>query len=367
MMLLSSLIKAFEADFLDQYQARLLPSHRKALAAMKICRTTQSPKMLAGCCECDHQVLVPHSCGHRICPHCQSHESQRWIEGQLRKQTPAKYFLLTFTLPAEFRSLAWHHQRRVYDLLMTCSWDTLRTFSQNDKRLQGMPGITAVLHTHSRRLDYHPHVHVVMPAGAVNLKQRLWRSKSGKGKRPYLFNHKAVAKVFRAKMLEGLKQAGLTLPAQHPEQWVVDCKPVGTGEKAIIYLGRYLYRGVIREKDILACQDGNVTFRYKESKAGTTQYRTVPGATFLWLLLQHVLPKNFRRARNYGFMHPNSKRLIQFLHYLFKLYPIPILEALSKRPQFICRCCGATMKIIRTRIHPEFEHSFKEEAAATAV
>ncbi|MCP5039147.1 MAG: transposase, partial [Rhodobacteraceae bacterium] len=223
MILLSSIIQTFESEFLDQYQRWILPGHRKALAAMKDCRTRQSPLMLAQCSECDSQVFVPHSCGHRNCPHCQHHESQQWLERQLKKQLPTEYFLVTFTLPAELRPLA---------------------------------------------------------------------------------------KVFRAKMLEAITREGLELPARYPESWVVDCTSVGSGDQALVYLGRYLYRGVIQENDILACQEGKVSFRYQNSKTKQMEVRTVCGATFLWLILQHVLPKGFRRARNFGFLHPNSKRLI---------------------------------------------------------
>ena len=96
---------------------------------------------------------------------------------------------------------------------------------------------------------------------------------------------------------------------------------VGTGQKALIYLGHYLYKGVIQEKDIIACENRQVTFRYRDSKTKQIKYRTVPGAKFLWLILQHVLPKGFRRARNFGFLHPNSKRLIALLQYLLDFDP----------------------------------------------
>ena len=114
-------------------------------------------------------------------------------------------FLLTFTLPEEFRPLAWQHQRTLYALMLQCVWETVRIFSQNDKQLQGTPGAIAVLHTHSRRLDYHPHVHLVIPAAAIDAIKRLWRTKKGKGLSAYLFDHKALAKVFRAKMLEVIR------------------------------------------------------------------------------------------------------------------------------------------------------------------
>ncbi len=177
MILLSSNIETFEAEFLDQYQGSILPSHRRALEAMKVCRTSLSPKMPAQCTECDSQIFVPHSCGHRNCPHCQHHESQQWLERQLKIQVPAEYFLSTFTLPEELRPPAWRHQRTLYSLMIRCSWETVKTFTQNDRQLQGNAGAISVLHTHSRRLDFHPHVHLVIPAAAIEAKKRLWRTK----------------------------------------------------------------------------------------------------------------------------------------------------------------------------------------------
>ncbi len=357
MILLSSIIETFEAEFLAQYQNSLLPGHHRALCAMKDCRTSLSPLMLAQCTECDSQVFVPHSCGHRHCPHCQHHEGQQWLERQLQKQVPAEYFLLTFTLPEELRPLAWAHQRTLYALMTRCSWETVRMFSHNDKQLQATPGAITVLHTHSRRLDYHPHVHLVMPAAAIDAEKKLWRTKGdkkAKRKNPsgYLFNHKALAKVFRAKMLDAIRQAGLKLPSSYPETWVVDVESVGTGEKALVYLGRYLYKGVLQEKDIIACENGQVTFRYQDSKTKQMAFRTVSGARFLWLVLQHVLPKGFRRARNFGFLHPNSKRLVALLQYLVGFDPNRALASIQNRPHITCRCCGAVMNIVRTQIRP---------------
>jgi Putative transposase/Transposase zinc-binding domain len=351
MMRLASVIDTFEADFLAQYRGRLTAEHYRALAAMKQCRTQASPMMQVKCTGCAQQKLVPHSCGHRHCPHCQHHESQQWLERQLKKQVPAEYFLLTFTLPAQFRALAFAHQSVVYAALMQCGWETVRTFSQNDKQLQGTPGAIAVLHTNTRQLAFHPHLHLVMPAAALDGTKKQWRTKPrAKTKTGYLFNHKALAKVFRAKMLAAIEAAGLTLPQRYPEQWVVDCKSVGSGAKALIYLGRYLYRGVIAEKDILACAEGQVCFRYRNAKTGKMESRTVPGAQFLWLVLQHVLPKGFRRARNFGFLHPNYKRLIALLHVLLNFAPGQATTGFKQRAPILCACCGAVMVIVKTRI-----------------
>ena len=371
MITIASIIERFESDYLSQYGAASLPSHAKALGAMKRCRTQLAPRMLAHCGACGEQRVVPHSCGHRNCPHCQHHESQQWIERQLQRQVPASYFMLTFTVPAELRELAWQNQSWFYAKLFDCAWDTVNTFSHNDRKLQGNPGAVAVLHTHSRRLDYHPHVHLVMPAAALDAQRKLWRTKcaktnygKGSGNKPYLFNHTALAKVFRAKLLVAIQLEGLALPARVSEQWVVDCKCVGSGQKALVYLGRYLYRGVIQEKDILRCEGGQVSFRYVEAKTGRMQVRTLSGAAFLWLLLQHVLPKGFRRARNFGFLHPNSKRLIALLHLVLKLAPSPAQMSVKLRPVLQCPCCGGAMQIVRRRMCPSVPGREPDETLA---
>lgn len=315
---------------------------------MKFCRTRFSPQMLVRCTseDCSHHSMIAHSCGHRNCPHCQSHESQQWIENQLSKRVPAQYYLLTFTIPRQFRGIAWQHQREVYDLLFSVVREVLMTFTQNDKKLKGKAGFTMVLHTHARNLDYHPHVHVVMPGAAIGKKSRLWRVKSTK----YLFNKTGLAKVFRAKLLQALVEAGFPLPRQYPKQWVAHCKGVGDGTKALIYLGRYLYKGPLQEKDILSCQKGKVTFRYKESGSKTYQTKTVKGEDFLWLLLQHTLPKGFRRVRTVGFLNGCNKQLIKTLQVIFKLDPHRLLKKLRPRPTIRCSLCGAPMRIVQTMI-----------------
>ena len=351
MIRLASIIKTYEKEFKQKYKKHLLPSHLKAMSAIKICRSRHSPKMLMQCenSDCSHQTLVPHSCGHRHCPHCQNHETQVWIERQLQKQLPADYFMVTFTLPAQFRSIAWYNQKLVYNLLFICIWETLKVFCLNDKKLGGFPGAIAVLHTHSRELNYHPHIHIVMPAATIDKKRRLWSKKSGK----YLFNHKALAKVFRAKMLDAFTTKELTLPCTYSKDWVVDCRRVGAGDKALLYLSRYLYRGVIKEKDILSFENGKVSFRYKNSKTGKYETKTVSAVHFLWLVFQHVLPKGFRRAREYGFLHPNSKKLIKIIQWVFRLNPQKFINKLKPRKQMVCTCCGALMKIVATRL-PSF-------------
>lgn len=208
------------------------------------------------------------------------------------------------------------------------------------KRQETRPDPVFVWHTHSRRLDYHPHLHVIVPGGGVNKAKRQWKKKKGK----YLFNAFALAKVFRARFLEAMKSAELTMPNNLPGKWVVDCKHVGKGQPALEYLSRYLCRGVISEKNIVANQDGKVTFHYIESKTGKTQCRTLKGEDFLWLVLQHVLPRGFRRVRDYGFLHGNAKKQLSLVQLVLQV----IIKASTprSRPVFKCPRCQSPMHIL---------------------
>ena len=128
MILLSSIIEKFKESFLDKYKTAILPSHKKALRAMKRCRKEYGPHMLARCTNdnCRKHTTIPHSCGHRNCPHCQNHESHQWIENQLNKQLPAQYYLITFTLPKQLRKLAWMNQKLLYSLMFLCVQELLK-------------------------------------------------------------------------------------------------------------------------------------------------------------------------------------------------------------------------------------------------
>lgn len=215
MVLLSQVVERHQGELERLHGAQLLPSHRQALQAMRRCRRQGSDLMVLQCGDCHHSLKVPHSCGHRSCPHCQHHDSQRWIERQQAKLLPVEYFLITFTVPAELRVLFWSQQRSCYDLLLKTAWQTVASFARRDPRLKGITGAHAVLHTHSRRLDFHPHVHLIVPAGAIHHqpsapgqrggRRRTWQWKE----RGYLFPAANLAKVFRAKWLDGMRRAGL--------------------------------------------------------------------------------------------------------------------------------------------------------------
>jgi len=336
MIRLAEVIDTFLPELERDYGSRLLPGQRQALSAIQRCRTEASGSAAIHCHDCGAHAVVPLSCGHRFCPQCQHAAGELWLERQRAKLLPADYYLITFTLPASLRALVYDHQRDAYDLLIRLAWETLAGFGWRDKTLHGDLGATAVLHTHTRALDFHPHVHVVLPAGAIDTATRQWRTKGGN----FLFPHKALAKGFRGKGIPAMQERGWSVTAHLPKQWVVDCTRVGNGEKALVYLARYLYRGVLSEQHILRCNAGQVTFRYTDNR-GASHTRTLAGADFLWLLLQHVLPKGLRRTRDYGFLHANRKRLIQLLQLLLRVCRPPT----KPRPPLCCKHCGGAVTV----------------------
>ena len=343
MIRLADLVETFLPELEAKYGHRLLPSHRQALAAILRCRSEAAGRAAIHCHDCDSHEVSPLSCGHRFCPQCQHRAGEDWLARQRAKLLPVDYYLIPFTLPEPLRPLVFDHQRAAYDLLIRLAWQSLSQFGLRDPALQGNLGATAVLHTHSRALDFHPHVHVVVPAGAIAPQAKQWRTKGGK----FLFPHKALAKVFRAKWFAAMKDLGWPVKAALPKAWVVDCKRVGNGAKAWLYLGRFLYRGVLPEKNILHVEDGRVTFAYTDNTK-TRRTRTLSGADFLWLLLRHVLPKGFRRSRDYGFLHGNRKRLIQLLHLVLRFIP----PAPPQRKSLCCRHCGGPVSVVIRPFRP---------------
>ena len=331
-------------DYLDrykqQYAASTSSNQWSALNAILGCRTEQYGQIQLTCGSCQTHSSHPRSCGHRACNQCQHHNTRQWLERQMRKLLPVSYYMVTFTLPHELRALAKTHQELLYGLLLRCAVSTLKTFGLNQKHFRAELAMSGVLHTHTRRLDYHPHVHMIVPAGGIYTagRQAQWRTIQGN----YLFNGFKLAAAFRGCLLREIEKAGLTSP-KTPKKWVVHCKKVGRGLPALKYLSRYLYRGVISNKNIIADDGDYITFRYQDNK-GKTDTRRLRGEAFMALVLQHTLPKGFRRTRDYGFLHGNAKRKLRIVQWVLKvaIEPLQTIE----RPSFTCKTCGSPLSIV---------------------
>ena len=322
-----------------EYSSQLSPDMRQAISAMLSCKTAQQGKSLWTCSSCNHHDSQALSCGHRHCPQCQQSTTSMWLERQKQKRLPVEYFMTTFTLPYELRVLARKRPKALYQLMFRVSASILKDFAK--RNTLGTIGFTSVLHTHSRRRELHPHLHIIVANGGYDAKKKQWR----KGKSDYLFNAFALANVWRARMLEAINKhptLSLTQIKQMPKKWVVDCTKVGYGLPALKYLSRYLYRGVLADNDIISHDKTSVTFRYIDSATKASQTRTLPTLQFLLLILQHVLPKGLQRVRDYGLLSSGARKvrlLIQLLLTEFSYLLPPSIAPIKPKAQRLCPCC----------------------------
>jgi hypothetical protein len=346
------LLRQHQHAFKQRYSNQLSRDMHHAIYAMLNCKTAQQNRSKWVCGHCDYFDSQPLSCGNRNCPQCQSQTTSNWLAKQQKKLLPVHYFMATFTLPYELRALAKKQPKQLYQVMFRVVSSILKDFAKTSKL--GKIGFTAVLHTHSRKRDLHPHLHVIIASGGYEPLKNQWK----KGNDKYLFNAFALAKVWRARLLDTIKQHDvLRLPKSVPKKWVVDCRKVGYGLPALQYLSRYLYKGVLSDKDITTITENSVTFKYIDGKTKKTHKRTLPILEFLWLILQHVLPKGLQRVRDYGFLHGGGKATL--LRIQIKLLALfrpnltsneshtitrqaePVAKAHRK-----CPCCQHEMKCI---------------------
>ncbi len=307
---LADLLRLHGPAYLAKYQDRLLPSHRRAIQDLCACRTEALGGHVYRCPQCQQEHYQYHSCKNRHCPKCQADQADRWLEQQRALLLPVPYFLATFTLPRGLRRLARGHQKVIYALLFQASQQALQKLAADPKYVGGTLGLIGVLQSWTRDLRYHPHVHYLIPGGGLTPDGPTWRP----ARCTYLLPEKPLAQIFRAKFRDLLKKAGLF--AQVPwkswhRDWVVDILAVGSGEAALKYLAPYVFRVALSNRNLLALQDGQVTFRYRRAQTDTTRITTLPAETFIGRFLQHVLPRGFQKVRTYGLLHPKQRHLLQ--------------------------------------------------------
>jgi len=250
-------------EYLQRFGSDLLPSHRRALEDIQNCRTPALGGQVYTCDQCGHLEYSYHSCRNRSCPKCHAHDTEQWLAVRRKDLLAIPYFHVVFTLPEELRTLVRSHQKVLYGLLMKSAAESLIKLAGDPHYVGGLIGILAVLHTWTRTLVYHPHVHCLVPGGGVS-QQNEWRP----ARKDYLVPVKALSKIFRGIFRDGLAQM---LPqANVPsnvwrKKWVVYCKPTVQGaDQVLAYLGRYVHRIAIPNSRIVSIEDGNVTFRYQE-------------------------------------------------------------------------------------------------------
>ena len=363
-------------EFLERYGAGLTTEQRRALDDLTACRTAALGGHVLGCPECGHQQIAYNSCGNRHCPTCQATAAARWLDARAAELLPVPYFHLVFTLPDALNPIALSNRRVVYDLLLRCAAETILEVAADPDHLGAQTGVLAVLHTWGQNLQFHPHVHCVVPGGGLSSDGARWV-----GSRPNFFLPvRVLSRVFRGKFLAGLRaalaQGELHFAADAFERavsaavridWVVYAKPPFGGPEAVLkYLARYTHRAAISNSRLLDFADGEVRIRYKDYAHGNRKrVLTLSAMEFVRRLMLHVLPTGFQRIRHYGILANRHRRVKlalcrQLLSSAVGTDPEVAEEAREARespsaisPTRVCPVCGAGRMVVIRELPPQ--------------
>jgi len=327
---------------------RMLPSHRRAMQDIEQCRTAALGGQVYFCQQCDEQLYSYHSCKNRHCPKCQNEQANEWLQEQKELLLPTHHFLVTFTLPAELRPLARSNQKTSYNLLFRASAAALQQLARDPRFVGARLGMVGVLHTWTRQLLYHPHVHYIVTGGGLTDDGR-WRA----ARKDFLVPVKALSPIFRAKFRDALKQTELfaQVPAQvWQKDWVVHSEPVGSGEQAFQYLAPYIFRVAISNNRLRKLEYGNVTFSYKESATDQLKSAKVTAEEFIRRFLQHVLPPRFSKVRYFGLLSPSNRQLLlkarQLLSAITSKLNREEVKTTPPPPVLSCPHCGGPLTLL---------------------
>ena len=304
MLEVADIVRLHGETYRKQYGNTLNPDRKRALRDIAACRTPLFGGHVYQCDHCQEKIFSYHSCKNRSCPKCHQNQTQRWLAGQRDRLLPCSYFHLTFTLPAELRPLARSHPKKIYGLLMKAAADALQTLARDPSFLGAHIGALAVLHTWTRAMLFHPHVHMLVTAGGLAPDGQSWLAP----KHPrFLVPDPALSVIFRAKFCAALKKAALLrfVPAAVWKiPWVVHSQHAGRGDKVLHYLARYVFRIAIANSRLESLDNGIVGFRYRDNQTQEIRHVQLPASDFIHRFLQHVLPKGATKVRYYGIFSP---------------------------------------------------------------
>jgi hypothetical protein len=306
----ADILRRYGEGYLQAFGEAMLPSHRRAIQDILSCRTPARGGHVFSCDRCGHRVYAYHSCRNRSCPKCHARDTESWLEARRTELLPVPYFHVVFTIPTEWRRLVRRHQKPLYGILMKAAAQALIKLAADPHYVGGSIGVMAILHTWTRTLAYHPHVHCLVPAGGVSPDRR-WLS----AREDYLVPVRALSKIFRGLFtdLVAKQMPNLELPASAGgSNWVVYCKRSVQGVDTVLnYLARYVHRVAITNSRILSIDEGKVTFRYQNSGDSTWKTMTLAASEFIRRFLQHVLPMGAHKVRYYGLWAPSNRGLLR--------------------------------------------------------
>ena len=311
MLEVAEIVRLHGAAFRARFRDRLLPAQRRVLRDIQACRTACLGGHLKQCDHCSEKIYAYHSCRNRHCPKCQGDRSQAWLDGQGAALLPCSYYLITFTLPRPLRGLAFAHQRQVYGMLLRCAAAALRKLAADPRYLGGLPACLAVLHTWTRALLYHPHVHLLVSAGGLSSDGQCWVQPKNPA---FLVPVRALSRIFRAKMCAAFSKEDLLKHSPvhvWKRDWVVHCQYAGRGRRALGYLARYVFRVALSNSRLEHIDNHQVIFRYRDSRSRKIKRMTLPAHEFLHRLLLHVLPSRFVKVRYYDLWSNSCRPQLQ--------------------------------------------------------
>jgi len=310
----ADVMRRFGPAYLERFGERMLPSHRRAIQDIMACRTAALGGHAWHCEACDKTFYVYHGCRNRSCPACHTRQTQEWLEARAAELLPCPYYHVTVTIPEGLRAVVRSNQQAAYGMLMKTAAEAVLELAADPRHVGGLAGILAVLHTWTGRMDYHPHVHMLVTGGGAEVDEAgavLWRPpRAG-----FFVPVRALSRLVRGKLHAALARSHPELYAQIPQQvwkseWVVNCLYWGQGEKAVLeYLARYVFRVAVTNRRIVAMDEETVTFRWKDRDAGCWRTCRVAGQEFIRRFLQHVLPQGFHKVRYYGLWNPGKREL----------------------------------------------------------
>jgi hypothetical protein len=285
----------------------LSPQQYRAIWAITHCRTPALGGRAFACKQCGHVHFAFHSCNHKACPQCGAQAAHRWVQRELGKLVNAPYFLVTFTLPSQLRCCFFGScDKQAYELLFAAASGALSEKLTADKGLRAhVNGFVAVLHTWTQKLEFHPHIHCLVPGAGLNELNQFVRVK----KPQFLLYLPHLQAAFRQHLYRLLKEQDWPVdPQVWRKDWGVHIQASGSGASALKYLGAYVSRTAITNARMLHVGPESVTFRWKDrSDNNRRRELTLSGVEFVRRYLRHVLPAGLRSVRYYGFCHPAAK------------------------------------------------------------
>ena len=344
MMDIATIFRHYLIDYAKRYGNRIPSFHLKAVNAIIKCRTREMGGEVYYCKSCRQYHYAYHSCKNRHCPKCGNNKSHEWVENQKQKMLPVDYFMVTFTIPQELRFMCRSHQRLFYSIMFKAASDALKTLLGDPEYAGGKAGFIGVLHTWTRQLMYHPHIHFIVPGGAFDVVRNQWK----RARHEFLIPVFALSKRYRRNFEQELKKRDFQIYQSLPTdiwrmKFISNSTLMGKGDNAFGYLARYLHRVAISNSNIIDCKDGNVTFRYRESGSNKIKYQTVTVLEFMRRFLQHILPVGFQKIRYYGFLNASVKSDWEKVKAYFKLKELVILDQPESEHVYYCPKCKTKM------------------------